>query len=369
MTVSDEIRDDLRDKLDPKVMATAIIVGVIEFELFTDPKGIAAFAQQDAWLSFLLGGLITTITTYLLVRLASRFPRENLFQFNKKIWGRPIAFVIAVSYLLYWTVYLTLLFQDFSTANKILFLRDTPSLVPMLILAVGAALLVSYGLPAVIRFFQLMLPFLILPLLLIIVLAIRRVELEHFLPVLSNGIMPVLKGAVYFVGVLQGLEIILFLSPFLVDVKKATKPALIGVNSIILIAFAFAVIPIGIMGNENIKESLWPVVETLSLIELPGFPVERFELFLTLPWLIGVFTTMCLFIYLLSFGIIQVFNLRKRKWIIYSVAGFIVLATYVFPNYTWALTARKYFYIPSLLFLYVIPLLTLLISILRAKRD
>ncbi len=367
--MSDEIRGNLRDKLDPKVMAAALIVGVIEFELFTDPKGMADFAQQDAWLSILLGGLISTIATYLLVRLASRFPGENLFQYNKKIWGRPVAFAIVMGYLLYWTVYLTLLFKDFSTANKILFLRETPSLVPMLILAAGAALLVSYGLPAVIRFFQLMLPFLILPLLLIIILAIRRVELEQFLPVLSNGILPVLKGAVYFAGVLQGVEIILFLSPFLTDVKKATKPALIGINSINLLALIFAVIPIGIMGNENIKESLWPVINTISLIELPGFPVERFELFLTLPWLIGIFTTMCLFIYLLSFGIIQVFNLRNRKLVVFSVAGLIVLATYILPNYTWALTVREHFFIPSLLFLYVIPLLTLLISILRAKRD
>lgn len=367
--MSNEIRDNIKDRLDPKVLAAAIILGVVEFELFLVPRAIVDIAQQDAWLSVLLGSLLATLGTYLLVRLATRFPGENLFQFSKKVWGRPIALIIALGFLSFWAVYLIMLFEDSSAANKLLFLPLTPSLVPMLLLAFAAAWLVAHGFPAVIRLFQLMLVFFFPPLLLIYVLSLRIVEWDNFLPVLANGIMPVVKGAVYYAGVLQGLELILFLSPFLTSVKKAVRPALAGITVVNLLGLTHTVIAIGILGTENIREALWPGIDTISLIELPGFPVERYELLLTLPWLIGMFTTMCLVLYLLSYSILQVFNLRHKKVLIFAVAGAVVAATYLYPNYTWALTARQHWYLPTLLFVYTIPVLTLLAAIIRGKRN
>lgn len=363
-----ETKAPLRDKLDPRVIATALIVSIMEFEVFAIPRGIVTLTQQDAWLSILLGSVISTLTTFLLVRLASRFPRENLFQYNKKIWGGPIAFVIASGYFLYWAVYMTLIFQDFNTANKLLFLRETPSAIPMLILAAGAAWLVCYGLTAVIRFFQIMLPFLILPLLFLYFISFRNIALENFLPVLGNGWLPVLKGAVIFAGLLQGLEIILFLGPFLSDTKRAVKPALTGIISVNLIALLQTTTTIGIMGSENIKHSVWPGITLMSLVELPGFPAERYELFLTAPWLVGVFTTMCIFLYLLSHGIIQVFNLKNKKGVIFILSGLIISATYFFPNYAWTLDIRKNYTISTLFFLYLLPILTLIVATLRGKR-
>lgn len=292
--MSNEIRDNLRDKLDPKVLSVALILGVIEFELFVVPRGVVVIAQQDAWISVLLGSLLATLGTYLLVILAARFPGENLFQYSKKVWGRPISFLIALGFLVFWAVFLTILFEDSNVANKLLFLPRTPSLVPMLLLAAAAVWLVTHGFPAVIRLFQLMLVFFFPPLALIYVLAFRIVEWDNFLPVLANGIMPVVKGAIYYAGVLQGLELILFLSPFINSVNKAVRPALAGITVVNLIALTHTIIAIGILGADNIKESIWPGIDTISLIELPGFPVERYELFLTLPWMIGIFTTMCL---------------------------------------------------------------------------
>jgi spore germination protein len=169
---------------------------------------------------------------------------------------------------------------------------------------------------------------------------------------------------------LQGFEVILFLSPFLADSPaKAIKPALIGAGAILFISFMQTVISIGIMGVDNIQSSIWPGIGTISVIELPGFPVERYELFLTIPWMVGVFTTISLYIYLLAYGITEIFNLAKhRKTITYIASVTLVPVIYIFPTYSWALKVDGYICSVSVLFLFALPLGTLILAVLRGKR-
>lgn len=140
-----------------------------------------------------------------------------------------------------------------------------------------------------------------------------------------------------------------------------------GVNLIIFIALIQSVNAIGILGVDNIEVSVWPGIDTMSVIHFPGFPVERYELFLTLPWLVGIFSTLCVFLYLLSYGIVQTFNIQHRTVVIYLLAAVIVGGTLLFPNYAWTLQARELLNIVTLLFIAVIPVLTLILAVIRKK--
>lgn len=358
----------INDKIDQRVLAVVLFVTVTEFETFTFAKGVVGIAQQDAWISVLLGGLITALTTFLMIKLASRFPKENYFEYNKKIWGKTIALVIILSYLIYWAIYLSLLFEDTVFANKFFFLRKTPSIVTLLFLGLAAAWLIPYGMTAIIRFFQIMFPFMVIPLILILAIGIRNVDISQFQPVLHGGFLPVIKGALYFAGALQGVEVILFLGPFLKDVKKSVKPAMLGIGFILISTFCQVVLAIGVMGVNNLEYSVFPGIDTISLIEFPGFAVERFELFLTFPWIIGVFTTICIFLYLLSNGANQLFNLKNHKIVVYILTIIIMFSTYMFPSYVIAEKIRGIFHYATLLFVYFIPAVTLFLAIIRSKR-
>jgi spore germination protein len=209
----------------------------------------------------------------------------------------------------------------------------------------------------------------IIPLILIFVIGIRNIDISQFNPVLKGGFIPVLKGAIYFAGALQGLEVILFLSPFLKDVKKSIKPVMFGVGLINIIALFLVVLAIGVMGVNNIKYSVFPGIDTISLIEFPGFAVERFELFLTFPWIIGVFTTICIFLYLLSYGTNKLINLKNHKIVVYLLTIVVVSATYLFPSFVVEEKIRSFFGYFTLVFVYFIPAVTLLLAIIRSKRD
>ena len=279
------------DKLDVRLLTIVIILAVFEFELFSFARGLVELAGQDVWLSVLLGTFALLMVIYLLVKLTGRFPREDLFQYSKRVWGKPLAFIISVSYLLYWFVFLAVLFNDFSLANRLLFLPETPLLIPMMLIGIGALWLAAYGFTALVKFFQLMFPFMAVLLFIVVGLSLKEISFDNFLPVFSNGYVPIFKGALFYLGLFQGVEVILFLAPFLFKPQNAVKPAFLGIGVLSIFAFTSAGAAVGTLGVENVKTTVWPGLATVSIIHLPGFPVERFELFLTLPWLIAIFTT------------------------------------------------------------------------------
>lgn len=357
------------DKLDPRVLTIVLIVGIIEFEVFTFAKSVIAVAKQDAWISFLLGGVLALLSAYLLVKLGSRFPTENLFHYSRRVWGKPIAFLIALLFLLYWFVYLVLLYKETAVVNEFFFLKRTPPFVSITLFAAVAAWLVLYGLTAVIRFFQIQFVFMILPLLFIDCLVFTEIDFKNFYPILSEGFLPVLKGAIIYVGALQGLEIILFTSPFLTNPKKALKPALLGMGIILAFSSVVQVVAaIGILGVPHVLETVYPGFEVITLVELPGLYAERFEFFLTLPWIVGVFTTICLFTYLLSYGVCQIFHLQNKKAVVFTITALVIACTSLFPNFAWQAKLREYMNYATLVFVYLIPFLTLILAILRKKR-
>jgi len=210
------------------------------------------------------------------------------------------------------------------------------------------------------------LPFIFIPVIALPLLSIRTIEWGHFLPVLSNGFLPVIKGALIFAGVIQGLEVILFISPFLSDIRKSYLPVIIGLGSFLFLVCTILISSVGILGVENVKHSLWPGISTVSIIELPGFPVERFELFLTLPGLLGILTTLCIYLHLISYGIIGLTNFKYRKLMITLVGGVIISGVYLFPNYAWAINIRNVVQYLTLI-IFAIATLTLIMAIIRGK--
>lgn len=365
--MSSNLTGNAWDKLDVKVITIVLLMAIFEFEIMTHARGLVAIAAQDAIFAILLGGLLLILVTFLLVKLAVRFPQENLFQYSKEVWGKPIAFIISAAYLFYFYTFMVLLFQDFTNANRTIFLPETPVLFPMVLMGVGAVWLAAYGFAAVVRFLLLVFPIFAFLMISLAILGLREVRLENLFPLFSNGIMPIIHGAIVYVGIIQGVEVLLFLSPFLRRHDKSLKPALLGVIPVIIFMLASSINAIGILGVENVLEYVYPGIALLSIVEIPGFPVERFELFLTLPWLIAIFTTMCIYIYLLSYGIVQVFNLPYRKATIYLVTVAIIGATYLIPNLGWTMVFREYYNYFTLIFIAVIPILTLIVAVIRGK--
>lgn len=356
------------DRLDPRSLAPLLILSIVEYEVFTFSKATVGAAKQDAWLSVIIGAVIANFVIYLFIKLAARFPDLGYFQYLQIIWGKPIGYIITLLYFLFWLAYLSSIFYETLLANKLLFLPQTPTILPLVIFAVSLIWVISYGLAPIIRFFQLMLPFMVIPLLLLALLFINALRFDNFLPFLGEGILPVLKGSFYALGAFQGPEVLLFAAPLFIGIREGVKPAILAFNLTAFFGWSNTVAAIGILGVENIKEAVLPGIDVVNLLELPGFPVERFGLFLTLPWLIAIYTTLAIYLYLFCYNFIELFDLSHRKIIICILTALPVAIAFFLPDETWHEKLRLYLTIVTVPLVYILPVATLLLAVIRKKR-
>lgn len=355
------------DKLGPRSLIPLLILSTVEYEVFTFSKMTIGIAKQDAWLSCIIGTVIGSICIIFFVKLAARFSDKGYFQYLRIVWGKPLGYILAFCYLFFWILFLSLLFNETMINNKLLFLPKTPAIVPLLLFGFTLIWLISYGLTPIIRFFQLLLPFLVIPLLFLALLFIRALNWSNYLPFLGSGLQPVLKGALFFLGVYQGPEVLLFAAPFFLQINKAAKPSLLAYVITAFLGTSNTVAALGILGVENIKDYVLPGINVVSLLELPGFPVERFGLLLTMPWLIAIYTTMAIYLYLLSYSFVEMFNLKKRKLAICLFTALPLILGYLIPSTIWHDNLRSYLTFATIPLVYILPLLTLFLAIIRKK--
>ncbi len=359
--------DSQKHQLNTRLLIPLLIMSIIEYEIFTFPKATVTAARQDAWISILIEALIASSIIYLLVKLASRFPDMGYFQYLKVVWGKPIGFLICLVYLLYFLVYLSTMFYETILANKMLFLPRTPVVIPLLLFALTLIWLVSQGFLTILRFFHILLPFLVIPLVLLALLFITAINLDHFTPLFGNGLLPILKGAIYALGAYQGPEVLLFVAPFFIKIKKAVKPSLIAFSITTFFGWTNTVAAIGILGVANTKESVLPGVSVVNILQFPGFPVERFGLLLTLPWLIGIYTSLAIYLYLLCTNTIELFKLPKSKLVFFPLVALPVMIAFFLPSESLHESIRLYLTMATVPIVYGIPVLTLLLAIIRKK--
>lgn len=354
--------------MDRRVLIPLIIMATVEYEVFTISKTITTAAQQDAWISIIIGAVFGSIFIYILLKLASRFPETSYFHYLKIVWGKYIGFLLSTVYLLFWLAFLSSIFYETILANKMLFLPQTPAILPLIIFALSLIWLVRHGAHTIIRFFYLLLPFLLLPLFLLVVLCLPAIRISNLSPVFANGIIPVLKGSLFFLGSYQGPEVLLFMAPLIMKIRKAAKPALFAYGLTVFFGWANTVAAIGILGVANVTEAVLPGISVVNMLQFPGFPVERFGLLLTLPWLVAIYTTLAIYLYLLCKNSIELFNIRrKEKLTVFILTVIPIVIAYFIPNENWHEQLRLYLMYATVPVIYIIPILTFVLAIVRKK--
>lgn len=346
-----------------------VFLAVAEIEILTFSPIIVKIAGRDAWLSQVLAALGTYGFLFLLVRLGQRFPHKTFFEYSPRLWGKPLTSLIILGYLGYWLTFAVRLLWRTADITTTFFLPNTPLLVVLFFFICGTIFLASYGLVPLVRFFEFMLLFYLVPYLLAIGIALSNMKISYFFPILADGIWPVIKGALLMMATLNGLEILLFAIPLTARPQQTLLPAFAGLSLFHLTVVAQTLAIIGNLGAVTIREMVYPSMDMLSTLRLPGWPVERFELFLTLPWLIGAFTSVALCIYLLCNGILKILPLKNPKPVYWTIGSGAVILTYLISNILWVFLLEKYLWAITPVFIYLIPLASYLLALIRRQRE
>lgn len=333
------------------------------------PAITAKAAGPDGWLSLLIPvTLYASAVVLVCIGLAKRFPWQVFSEYLPEVLGLIPGKLLAAVYtgvLIHITSVMVIEGAQFIKSN---FLTETPTLVLQMVL-VSVAVFGSYlGIEVIARHNELVFPIFVLSLSTLIVLVAKDINLQNLLPVLENGVVPALKGAMT-PAVWRGeVFIILWLYPYLNQKEEAYQAAFGMVLAAAVLTSAVVAATIGVFGDLYTTRLVYPANTLARYISVAEI-LERLELFIVIIWVAGVIIKLSVFFHTIAVTATSTLGLKNYRIMVIpgalaaALVGNIFYGSYVqvvdFLSKIWP------FYGAATQLL--IPALVLLIAVLRKK--
>lgn len=308
------------DKITTKQAAVFLTNTVLGAGILTLPRGVTEKVKTpDAWLSVLIGGCIVIFVVWIMVKLSQQFPGNTVYQYSRKIVGAIPGGFLSVLLIIYFIIIAGFEIRVLAEVTMFFLLEGTPIWAIVIPFIWVGSYLVFGGINPIARLYQIVLPISLFFLLLCFVFSLRIFEIDHLRPVLSDGILPVIKGLKSTILVFTGCEVVMTLVAFLQHPEKAFKAMVVGISIPLVLYFLTVVMVIGGLSMDSTVTSTWPTINLMRSFEIPGFLFERLEFPLLVIWMMQMFCNFCSFFFNASLGVSQVFGLKYR----YAIFGLI----------------------------------------------
>ncbi|WP_214626857.1 GerAB/ArcD/ProY family transporter [Paenibacillus agaridevorans] len=335
--------------------------------ILTMPRSVThAIKTPDAWVTILLGGVVIIPVILLMVKLSQQFPGQTIFQYASRIAGRLTGKALCLLLVFYFLTIAGFEIRSLAEVTLFFLLEGTPIWAIVLPFIWVGAYLVSGGINAIARVYQIVFPISMFVLLISFAVSSRLFDIDNLRPVLGDGFLPALAGLKSSLLVYSGCEVILTLVAFMEHPRQAAK-AMIGGIAILLAVYLMTVIfVIGGISIDSAMTSTWPTLDLIRSFEVTGFFVERLEFPLMVIWLMQMFCNFCSFFFQSSLGVSQIFNLSFQP-VIFAMVPIILLFTMVPKSLQDLFLLGDMIGIMSISLFLLLPVLLAVIWLIRTK--
>lgn len=295
------------------------------------PRDLAREVGIDGWISIVLSWIIVCIASTIIIKMMARNPeltlRESLRLYCGPIIGWIIYFLIAIHLIVF--TYAIVTGSIFLT--RVWVLQRIPSFWLMILFVIPIYMMCSHGIKNIARYAQFAILISVwMPLLLFFPL--QYANPFYLLPVMREGLGPVVKGVMHAITFFWGFEMIMFFYPFLKDKSKATVGALIANTISMLILLFVTIICFLFFSQAQVANYMWPTLTLLKVVEFPF--LERFEV---------IFLSFYLFILSISWITLSYFSVytieslcnakMKSKHFLIFLGCLVVISIFYSPSF------------------------------------
>ncbi|GFN30097.1 GerAB/ArcD/ProY family transporter [Paenibacillus xylaniclasticus] len=181
-------------KISALQMAVLLYSAVLATGFMVLPSFAAQHAKNDGWMTGLLAGFFGVLAILLAIGLHNGYPKQTIVEYAGQIVGRTTGRVIGLIYTVVLMHLTGVILREYAEFVKSNFLFNTPILFIILSMMVLSAWGVRGGVEVIARGAIVLTPLFILPLFILLML-IPVLELSNILPILTHGIVPVIKGS------------------------------------------------------------------------------------------------------------------------------------------------------------------------------
>lgn len=273
---------------------------------------------RDGWMSVLPGLAVGIPYGLMVVSLLEQYPRKNLLQVSETLFGKWIGKMIGVLYISITGYFGGLLLGQVGDIYQTTIMPLTP--IGMFYL--GGILLVFYlvwsGIEVFARFSEVLFPLIVIVLILNLGLSIQRMEQGELMPILSEGIKPLIWGGIKVLPFV--MEYILFLVGLLSflptdklelgQLKKGVWRAifLVGILDMLVVLMQILV-----FGPAETIRLVYGLLVLGKLVEVSRTVAGVESLFVGV-WFGALVIKISAFFFTVTWGLETVFGLKGPKW-------------------------------------------------------
>lgn len=330
-------------------------------------------SDRDAWISILLGSLIGIVVFLGYSYLYWKHPGVPFTAYTRSLLGKYIGAPVSVLYII---LYLNLAGRDLrdgSTMLAMATMHNTPLFIISSLMILSCAYVLHKGVEVLTRTSLVFagMVMLIGVFCTIMLILSGSINLNRLLPMLENGIEPVLASVVHQNYMFPFGEMICFtmLMPYLSNVKKGPWVIAAGIFvSGLLLSFTMA-LNISVLGFDIVKRSPLPLMPTISKISISDF-IQRVDIFVVMVLIIGVFFKIAVFFAAALIGISELFRLPYRR-MLYPTALIILFSSMLDArSFTEHLDeGRGLLYVVYPFFMLLIPAVLMIVTAVRSYRS
>ncbi|MDR3239976.1 MAG: spore germination protein [Clostridiales bacterium] len=279
----------LNQKISVRQLQVLSILHVFGAGIIMLPRQAAAYGGQDAWIIVLLAACAALIFTYLMATVGRKFPADSFVSMTARLLSAPVGKCLAVLLALKLILSCGLALRLFSDILRQTMMRNTPCFVVCAAMGAVGAYTAAKGYETRARMAQILFPLILLPVLIVFCLAAFEADFSNLKPVFSTPPRDMFMGVFRSSAAFNGLELILLIHPYARrpdGVRKGLMQAMIF--SGVLMALITG-ITIARLGAIDVTRQLWPVLEMMGLIDLPGSFIDRQDALVMSFWILSTF--------------------------------------------------------------------------------
>lgn len=373
MTQTSDSNHAEQPKITPRQSASMISSTIIGVGVLTLPRVAASYAEQSGWISVLLGAALSMIGLAIITVLSRKYPGMTMVGYTDRILGsqsapmigKLLSLPIIVGYVAFWSVNTVIVARIFGEVVITTVLTRTPLEVIIGTMLFTAMTLAVYPVEVLARVNEILLPIILIPVLIISLSSFQSSRLENLFPLFdvnwSSFLMGVAASAISF----YGYEI---MSVFLANTdskKNYMKHNLYGIMIPGAVYTLIVVSGISVFGTDELSLLAWPTLELVKTTEVPGLILERLESAFLGVWVAAVFTTVGNLYSASVITVRQILGLKKGRIIAIALLPLYYWLSLRAPNVHALFKYQTYIGYVGVIFVFIIPLLLWIISLVR----
>ena len=287
----------LNDKISIRQMQILLIIDIFGAGLIMLPRKAAEFAGQDAWLAIAAATAAAVCAVYLMTSAGRLFPNDSFVSAASRLLSKPVGKFIGTVFICKLLFNCAFELRLFGGILRQTLLPHTPFAVISAAMIAISAYAASKGYEARARIAQILFPLIFIPVTFVFLLGLLDIDLTNLLPVFAVKPDKLAFGSARAATAFSGLELLLLVTPYAVrplSVRKGMMQAVVVIGAFMIFLTSVTVAK---FGPGEVTRQLWPILEMMDLIDLPGSFIARQDALIMSFWIISNFAIInsCLF--------------------------------------------------------------------------